>query len=118
MKRIQLLSILLGSCFGCGNAFAPPSYLTTIRRQLAPDGPLLLHAEPSSSSSFSRPNTAPSNNNNADFEYQEMRAILDAMQRQGIRDLASPGKGALENYVRRVVAQRRPSTTTRPPPPP
>jgi len=37
-----------------------------------------------------------------------MRAILDAMERQGIRDLASPGREALEGYVRRVVAQRRP----------
>ena len=39
----------------------------------------------------------------ANFEYQEMRIILDAMLRQGISDLASPGKEDLERYVRSVA---------------
>ena len=53
------------------------------------------------------PSPAPSS---ANFEYQEMRIILAAMQQQGISDLASPGKGDLEQYVR-SVARSTPTTS-------
>jgi hypothetical protein len=47
----------------------------------------------------------------ADFDYQEMRAQLEAMERQGIpsKDLPPPKRAELTGYVEAIIA-KRPST--------
>lgn len=52
------------------------------------------------------------NKKGADFEYQEMKVVLDAMKRQGVAsgNLEASKRQELESYVRAVV-QARPSNT-------
>lgn len=47
-------------------------------------------------------------NNIADFEYGEMRAVIDAMAKESVasRDLAAADRALVEGYVRKVVLER------------
>mmetsp|Transcript_21170 Transcript_21170/g.31395 ORF Transcript_21170/g.31395 Transcript_21170/m.31395 type:complete len:257 (+) Transcript_21170:163-933(+) len=57
---------------------------------------------------FRSPALSSTKNDIADFEYGEMRAVLDAMEKENVpsRDLAAPDRALVESYVRKVVSER------------
>ena len=96
--RFTFLTSILGAVFLRSTAF------------VVIDRPPTAQPSRSSSSPAGSARFATASPPNADFAYQEMRIILDAMQRQQISDLASPGKEDLERFVRTVARERASST--------
>jgi hypothetical protein len=88
---------------GAGNSL--PSFLTFLRAQnQKPTAGNNEQIAKNTGQNKSKNNS----NNNADFEYQEMRAILTAMEQRNIQTLEPIRRAELESYITKVVQQHIP----------
>jgi hypothetical protein len=86
---------------GDGNTFLPSLTLLRAQNQKPTTG----HNELTARNTGKDKNK---NNSNADFEYQEMRAILTAMEQRNIQTLEPIKRAELESYITKVVQQHIP----------
>jgi hypothetical protein len=97
--------LLTPATVAVGRVKSPPAGAST---SSLPSSWTVLQAQKSTTSNNNDKKSTKKNSNNADFAYQEMRAILTAMAARNIQTLEPLKRTELESYITQVVQQRIP----------